>query len=112
MIRAQATAERRTISACILNILERGMGMDEQYARGITQSFLENQARDFRLARPMRDRTTILLRCSTAEAARIRTAARARQMSISEFVGFSLWRHWEATKRIRSGNPQQPPQRS
>lgn len=101
IIRAQAAAERRTISGCMLNILERSMWMDEKYAHGITETFLQNQARYFRLTHRLRDRTNMLLRCSVTEAERIRVAAANRRMSISEFVGFSLWRHWEATKKIR-----------
>lgn len=101
MVRAQANAERRTISGCILNILERSLWMHEKYSRGITPSFLENQAREFRLVHRIHDRTTMLLRCSVKEAERIRANADNRHMSISEFVGFSLWRHWEATKKIR-----------
>ncbi|HEX5423249.1 MAG TPA: hypothetical protein VFW94_06850 [Candidatus Acidoferrales bacterium] len=100
-VRAQAHAERRTISGCILNILERSLWMEEQYSRGMTRSFLENQAREFRLMHRIYDRTTMLLRCSVQEAERIRAKAYNRHMSISEFVGFSLWRHWEATNKIR-----------
>lgn len=109
MVREQAAAERRTISGCILNILERGMSMEERYAHGITRSFLENQARDFRVAHRIRNRAVILLRCSTDEADRIRTIAWRRGMSISEFVAFSLWRHWEAVKKVARNAPEQPP---
>lgn len=109
MVRTQANAERRTISGCMLNILERGIAMEERYAHGITQSFLVNQARDFRMAHRMRDRTTMLLRCSDEEAQRIRIAASNRAMSISEFVGFSLWRHWEAVKKIARRTREQAP---
>lgn len=108
MVRAQAAAERRSISACIVNILERRMRIDEQYSRGITQSFLENQAREFRLTHRIYNRTTMLLRCSVEEAQRIRIAASNRHMSISEFVAFSLWRHWEAVKKIRPGALPEP----
>lgn len=101
IIRAQAAAERRTISGCMLNILERSLWMEEQYSRGITESFLENQAREFRLMHRIHDRTTLLLRCSVQEAERIRGKASNRHISISEFVGFSLWRHWDATRKIR-----------
>lgn len=110
MVRAQANAERRTISGCILNIVERGISMERQYARGITKSFFERQARQFRLAHRVRDHATILLRCSVDEADRIRATALSRGMSISEFVGFSLWRHWEAADKIRRPKiPEQPP---
>jgi hypothetical protein len=49
-VRAQAAAEHRTISGCIVNILERSVRIDQDYARGITRKFLDNQAREFRLA--------------------------------------------------------------
>lgn len=101
MVRSQASAERRTISGCTLNILERSLWMETHYAHGITQPFLEKQARDFRLAHRIQHRAAILLRCSTEEADRIRSAAWNRGMSISEFVAFSLWRHWEAVKKVR-----------
>lgn len=107
ILRAQAAAEHRTISGCMLDILERSVWMEQQYAHGVTQSFLENQAREFRLAHRMRDRTSLLLRCSTDEADRIRTVAWNRSMSISEFAAFSFWRHWEAVKKVHRGAPVQ-----
>lgn len=103
ILRAQAAGEHRTISGCILNILERSLWIEEQYAHGVTQAFLENQAREFRLAHRLHDRTSMLLRCSNAEADRIRAVAWNRGMSISEFAAFSFWRHWEAVKKIHQG---------
>jgi uncharacterized protein (DUF1778 family) len=101
-VRAQAAAEHRTISGCIVNILERSVRIDQDYARGITRKFLDNQAREFRLAHRVTEPTSILLRCSTEEADRIRSVAWHRGMSISEFVAFSLWRHWDAVNKIHS----------
>ena len=109
-VRAQAVAERRTISGCLLSILERSLWIEEKYARGLTASFLENQARDLRLSRQAANRTAILLRCAVKEATRIRTVAHSRGMSISEFVVFSLWRHWKAVNRMHPA-PSQKPQR-
>lgn len=99
-VRAQAFDERRTLSACLLNIIERSLWVDQQYAHGLTESFLAKQAMEFRLAHEKGDRTTMLLRCSTDEAARIRAASRKRRMSISEFVVFSLWRYWKVIKKL------------
>ena len=42
----------------------------------------------------------MLLRCSVQEAARIRAIARIRQMSISEFVVFALWRYWKTVSKL------------
>lgn len=108
-IRAQAAAERRTISGCILKILERSVWMEHNYAQGVSQAFFENRAREFRLAHRVRDPASILLRCSHEEADRIRSVAWNRGMSISEFVVFSLWRHWEAATKVRNAMPQRRP---
>lgn len=107
ILRTQAAAEHRTISGCMLNILERSLWIEERYAHGVTPAFLENQAREFRLAHRLHDRTSMLLRCSNGEADRIRAVAWNRGMSISEFAAFSFWRHWEAVKKIH--HPQLQP---
>lgn len=100
-LRLQAQSEHRTVSGCLLNILERRLRIEEKFARGISGSFGEKGALDSRLSRPRTNRTALLLRCSTEEADRIRAAAWKRQMSISNFVVFSLQRHWEAVETIR-----------
>lgn len=104
-LRAQAADERRTIAGCLLNILDRSLWIEERYSRGITKSFMEKQSRSFRLAYRSSNRTSMLLRCSVPEADRIRGAAWKRDMSISEFVVFSLWRHWQAVRKIHPGAP-------
>lgn len=101
-LRAQALAEHRSISGCLLHILDRSLWIDEQFARALTPALLARQAWAFRLARQEKkeDRTTMLLRCSVQEAARIRAIARIRQMSISEFVVFALWRYWKTVSKL------------
>jgi hypothetical protein len=100
-LRAQARSEHRTISGCVLNIMERSLWIEQQYRHGITPSFNERIAREFRLRRPKTERTSLLLRCSAEEAGRIRIAARNRQMSISDFIVFSVRRQWDAAEKLR-----------
>ena len=100
-LRAEALSEHRSISGCVLNILERQLSMQEQFVRGLSESFIQAKAREFRLLHREGNRTRMLLRCSEEEAERIRAMARRREMSISEFIVFCLRRHWEARGEAR-----------
>lgn len=95
-LRVQALAEHRSISGCMLNVLERHLWIEERYIRGLSDTFIEDTTREFRLNHRRGDRTRMLLRCSEQQARRIRMGARKRRMSISEFVVFCIRRHWEA----------------
>jgi hypothetical protein len=87
----QATEENRTVSACLLRILERSLIIEEKYPGELT-SLIQTEA----LVPPVKPRTKILLRCSVEQADRIRRAAARRRVSISKFVVFALRRHWKA----------------
>lgn len=93
-IRSEAGFERRTVAAYVLNILMRAITLEEPFAAQLNPFQRLNRV----LARaPMRApgrRTAILVRCSVAEASRIRAAASRRDMTVSGFVLHSLKRNW------------------
>jgi len=96
-VHAQALTEHRSVSGCLLHILERSLRIEENYAASLTHGFVDARARDFRLSRAKISRTAMLLRCSAEEARRIRVAAKRRKMSISELVVFLLPRRHKST---------------
>jgi hypothetical protein len=99
----QARQEHRSVSGCLLHMLERSLWIEEQFGVGLSESFLVERARLMKRVRPRDSRTAILLRCSQDQAARIRKAAAVRKMSISGFVLFSLFRQWNAAQQVRGG---------
>ena len=89
-IRQEATREFRSISGYMLNILSRMLTYDERFVVGETSLRVRPRRK---LNQP---RTEILLRCSLAEAKRIRSVARRTNMSISAFVLGRLRLSWKA----------------
>jgi hypothetical protein len=66
VLRRQATDENRTISACLLRILERNLIIEEKYPGELTV-LIQTET----LIPPSKPRTKILLRCSVEQADRI-----------------------------------------
>ena len=92
-IRNEAEGERRTVSNYVLNIVMRTVAMEEDLLR----------PRDVRLpdrmlpkptVRSPGPRTAILIRCSIAEARKIRAIAKRKETTISGFVLQCLRRSW------------------
>lgn len=96
ILRSQASTEHRSLSGCLLNILERILDFEEGYPGELT-----NLIHAAALIPPPKPRTKILLRCSAEQAHRIRRAAIRRNTSISKFVVFSLRRHWKAREALQ-----------
>lgn len=96
----QAASEHRSISGCLLNVLDRYLAMEEGLVHGLPDSLLEKKAREFRLLGPGEAGARILLRCFSDEANRIRAAAAKRQMGVSNFIVFCLRRHWQARLQL------------
>ena len=93
-IRYEAEHERRTVSGYVLNILERSLQVEDSLFHKIPRLETLNRVLSRRPKFAMGPRTAILVRCSTQEAARIRFAAKRRQLSISNFVMHALRRVW------------------
>jgi len=85
-MRSQAQSEMRTLSAYVLGVVLRALQFDTGFER--LPVHFRNKPR------PIGPRTSILVRCSLAEANRIRLAASRRRISISAFVLIQLWRAW------------------
>jgi hypothetical protein len=101
-VRTHAAAERRTVSGYVLYILDRSFWVEGHLLKGLDGSFLAAQARFIESKRGDGDpRTALHLRCSAGLAQKIRAYAARRELSISDFVMFSLWRSWDAVDRLR-----------
>jgi hypothetical protein len=101
-LREQALSEHRSVSGCMLNVLERRLWMEERWGAGLGAPSHSPHALA-KVIRSAESRSELFLRCSQSEAQRIRKAAARRSMSISRFVIFSLQRQWEAIQRVAYG---------
>jgi len=99
-IRKEASAEHRTLSGYLLNVLERSMLIEQKVAHGASTPMLSMQARATLGPQCKKLHTAVHLRCTVEQAARIREYSARRQLSISDFVVFSLQRLWRAVARL------------
>ena len=97
-IRSDASSQHRSVSGYLLYILERSFWVEAKAS--LSQPLLSVRSRCFRAARTPKVLTAIHLRCTAGEAKEIRRYAARRNMSISDFVVFSLWRSWEAIESL------------
>ena len=93
-IRARAKLERRGISGYVLNIVMRSVDFEEKLLAKAGRLQTLRRSLSGTPIRPVRPRTTMLVRCSTAEARRIRRNAKRRDSTISGFVLHCLRRSW------------------
>jgi uncharacterized protein (DUF1778 family) len=91
-VREKAELERRTMSAYMLRIVMRNVLFDERLVA--THEALAPWDPHF-LSPPAKPRTSMLIRCSGDEAARIRAAAKRRETTISGFVLHGLSSSWD-----------------
>jgi uncharacterized protein (DUF1778 family) len=109
-IRAQAKEQRRTLSDYVLHIVLRSVDMEERLSlRQIGPGVPNRSVQKSTVGLPG-PRTALLVRCSTAEAKRIRAAAGKRWMPISRFVLHCLKRSHDISRRGAAGFFSQPPQ--
>jgi hypothetical protein len=87
-IRLQAKNERRSMSAYVLQLVMAVVPLEERFG-GFASNRRPTRVRTGR-------RTSLLIRCSSEEAKRIRSAASLRQMTISSFVLDHVKRSWKA----------------
>jgi len=103
-MRDNARAQRRTLSGYVLNIVVRTVELQEQmYAHFVRPRELNDGAKP-------RPRTTVLIRCSTGEAKRIRRAAQVRAMTMSGYVLRALHRSWDVANTVPEFVPHPQPQ--
>jgi uncharacterized protein (DUF1778 family) len=94
-IRTRAKMERRILSNYVLNVVLRAAGIEEKLSSLLNRSQFLNRTPEIPVRAPG-PRTTILIRCSTAEARIVRAAAKRRQIPISSWVLLCLRRSWVA----------------
>lgn len=96
-IRRRAELEHRTVSGYVLNIVMRAVAFEELVFSRLPVGNPLAPKPAMRSAAP---RTTMLLRCSTDEALRIRAAVKRRNSTISGFVRHALTRSWNVADGI------------
>ena len=99
-IRGEAEIERRTVSHYILNIVMRALLVEERLFHGVSQFDKVTPVPRSASVRKPGPRTAILVRCSVAEAKRIRAAAARRRSAINEFVLACVRRSWLAKQSL------------
>jgi hypothetical protein len=114
-IRELAKTQRRTISGYVLSVLMRAIRLDESFARmkavGVNDAPFAKVMEWYGLdvlptGKPPGPRTSMLLSCSTQEAARIRLAAKTREISISGFILHTLRSTWNITAEGNAALPE------
>ena len=97
-IRERAALEHRTVSGYVLNILLRTVAFEETLDAWLGR-------RGTCLSSPPAiclpgPKTTMLLRCSSEQAQRIRAAARRRAVNVSAYIRQALWRSWKSQDSV------------
>jgi uncharacterized protein (DUF1778 family) len=93
-IRIEADKQRRTISGYVLQVTGRAVEVEERLLSRVNPYSSINQVLSRKALLGPGPRTAILVRCSIAEADRIREAARRRDLPINAFVLQALRRSW------------------
>ena len=101
-IRAEAFSEYRSLSGYLLHVLERSFSIEQRVVREASESLLSEQARAVVGPQYKKHHTAVHLRCTVEQAAKIRKYAAKRQLSISDFVIFSLRRLWIAVGKLHN----------
>ena len=100
-IREGACSEYRSVSGYLLYALDRSFRIEEVVVRDAIAPLISKQARAIIGPQNKKSRTAVHLRCTVEQAARIRKYAAKRQLSISDFVIFSLRRPWIAVEKFQ-----------
>lgn len=93
-IHDRAADELRTVSGYVLNVVIRSVKVDEMLFAKVSRLTSWNARLKMDSLRGDGPRTTMLLRCSIEQSARIRTAAKIRDITISGYVLTSLRVSW------------------
>jgi uncharacterized protein (DUF1778 family) len=102
-IREGASSEYRSVSGYLLYALDRSFRIEEVVVRDAIGPLISEQARAIIGPQYKKTHTAIHLRCTVEQAAKIRKYAAKRQLSISDFVIFSLRRLWIAIDKLHKG---------
>ena len=78
------------------------MWIEQKVAHGASTPMLSMQARSLVGPQNKKLHTAVHLRCTAEQAVRIREYAARRQLSISDFVVFSLRRLWAAVAHLHA----------
>jgi predicted HicB family RNase H-like nuclease len=101
-IREKAKQSRRSISGYVLGVLDRSLHMEEILSGRTVRPNDFSGTPGRASVRETGAQTAILVRCTAAEADRVRAAAKRREMSISAFVMHCLRRSWNVETEMNS----------
>lgn len=96
IIHKMAEAERRTITAYILSVVERLLPTFESYAAHMSRLHVRRPVVPIKPGGPPGPRTAIHLRCSAVECQRLRAAAQEFETTLSGLVLHILRSSWKA----------------
>jgi len=102
-IHQEAASEHRSLSGYLLNVVVRSFVIEQRVSHGASAPMLSMQARAALGPQFKKLHSSVHLRCTVEEAERIRAYSARRQLSISDFVVFSLRRLWRAREQLRGG---------
>jgi uncharacterized protein (DUF1778 family) len=103
-IRTEAQKERRTLGGYVLNAMMSTLQTEDTLFARLTDYRSMNSVSSRRALIAPGPRTALLVRCSIAEAKRVREAAKRREIPINAFVLQGLKRVWD----IQTRHPIQP----
>ena len=95
-IRTEAQLQRRTISGYVLHVTSRAVDIEDRLFAKLNRFDGMNRVASRRILIQPGPRTAILVRCTTDEAGRVRSAALRRDIPINAFVLQALKRWWTA----------------
>lgn len=101
-IRKEASSEHRSLSGYLLHVLEFAFRIEDTIP-GPVLALRAVQGQVIKIYADKGLRTAVHLRCTAEQAARIREYAARRELSLSDFVVFSLRRQWLAKDRLQQG---------
>jgi hypothetical protein len=101
-VREEASLAYRSLSGYLLFVIDRSIWIEQKVAHGASTPMLSMQARSLVGPQNKKLHTAVHLRCTVEQAARIREYAARRQLSISDFVVFSLRRLWAAVAHLHA----------
>ena len=99
-IHEEASSEYRSLSGYLLRKLGISFRIEGTLPVGFAKSLLEKQARAVIGPQDKKLRIAVHLRCTVEEAETIRACAARRELSIGDFVVFSLRRSWAGLARL------------
>ena len=102
-IREGASSEYRSVCGYLLYALDCSFRIEEVVVRDAVSQLISMQARAIIGPQNEKSHNVVHFRCTVEQAAKIRKYVAKRQLSITDFVIFSLRRLWIAIEKLHKG---------